>query len=253
VGKSSWVNTILGFERVLVSPEPGTTRDAIDTPFEFKGRKYRLVDTAGIRRKARIAQRLEKYSVLEAIKGIDQCDVAIILLDALQGVTDQDARIAGLAYEKGKACIIGINKWDLIEKEIKSKKEFLEEVRYHLKYLSFAPILPLSARTALGREKLLNMVYQVNRQYTRRIETGPLNQALSTILSAHSLPLKGGQRVKIYFGTQVEIKPPTFVFFANYPENIHFSYQRYLTNKLREHFQLDLCPLRIIFRKREKR
>jgi len=253
VGKSSWVNTILGFDRVLVSPEPGTTRDAIDTPFEFKGRKYRLVDTAGIRRKARIAQRLEKYSVLEAIKGIDQCDVAIILLDALQGVTDQDARIAGLAFEKGKACIIGVNKWDLIEKEIKSKKEFLEEVRYHLKYLSFAPILPLSARTALGREKLLNTIHQVNRQYTRRIETGPLNQALKTILSEHSLPLKGGQRVKIYFGTQVEIKPPTFVFFANYPENIHFSYQRYLTNKLREHFQLDQCPLRIIFRKREKR
>jgi GTP-binding protein len=230
VGKSSWVNTILGFERVLVSPEPGTTRDAIDTPFEFKSCKYRLVDTAGIRRKARIAQKLEKFSVLEAIKGIDQCDVAIILLDASQGVTDQDARIAGLAYEKGKGCIIGVNKWDLIEKDIKSKKEFLEEIRYHLKYLSFAPILPLSARTALGREKLLNTIHRIYRQYTRRIDTGPLNQALITILSQHSLPLKGGQRVKIYFGTQVEIKPPTFVFFANYPENIHFSYQRYMTN-----------------------
>jgi GTPase len=213
----------------------------------------RLLDTAGIRRKARIAQRLERFSVLEAIKGIDQCDLAIILLDAVQGVTDQDARIAGLAYEKGKACIIGVNKWDLIEKDLKNKKQFLEEIRYHLKYLSFAPILPLSARTALGRDKLLNTIYQVNRQYTQRIETGPLNQALKSILAEHSLPLKGGQRVKIYFGTQVEIKPPTFVFFANYPENIHFSYQRYLTNKLREYFKLDQCPLRLIFRKREKR
>jgi GTP-binding protein len=253
VGKSSWVNAILGFDRVLVSPEPGTTRDAIDTPFEYKGHKYRLLDTAGIRRKARIAQRLEKFSVLGAIKGIDQCDLAIILLDAVQGVTDQDARIAGLAYEKGKACIIGVNKWDLIEKDLKNKKQFLEEIRYHLKYLSFAPILPLSARTALGRDKLLNTIYQINRQYTQRIDTGPLNQALKSILAEHSLPLRGGQRVKIYFGTQVEIKPPTFIFFANYPESIHFSYQRYLTNKLREYFKLDLCPLRLILRKREKK
>lgn len=252
VGKSSWVNSILGFDRVLVSSEPGTTRDAIDTPFEYKGREYLLVDTAGIRRKARIAQRLEKFAVLEAIKGIDQCDLAVILLDASQGVTDQDARVAGLAFEKGKGCIIGVNKWDLIEKDLRNKKQFLEEIRYHLKYLAFAPVLPLSAQTGLGREKLLNTIHQVYRQYTQRVGTGPLNQALKKILSEHSLPLRGGQRVKIYFGTQVEIKPPTFVFFANYPENIHFSYQRYLTNKLRETFRLDLCPIRIIFKKREK-
>lgn len=252
VGKSSWVNAILGYDRVLVSSEPGTTRDAIDTPFDYKGLGYRLVDTAGIRRKARIGQRLEKFSVLGAIKGIDQSDLAIILLDATQGVTDQDARIAGLAFEKGKGCIIGVNKWDLIEKNLKNKKQFLEEVRFHLKYLSFAPILPLSAQTGLGREKLLNTVHGVYRQYTRRVGTGPLNQALKTILSEHSLPLRGGQRVKIYYGTQVEVKPPTFLFFANYPENIHFSYQRYLTNKLRETFKLDLSPIKIVFRKRDK-
>ncbi|MCL5808015.1 MAG: GTP-binding protein, partial [Deltaproteobacteria bacterium] len=204
------------------------------------------------RRKARIDQRLQKFSVLGAIKGIDQCDLAVILLDASQGVTDQDARVAGLAFEKGKGCIIGVNKWDLIEKNLKNKKLFLEEIRYHLKYLSFAPILPLSAQTGFGREKLLNTVHQVYRQYIRRVDTGPLNQALKKILSEHSLPLRGGQRVKIYFGTQAEIKPPTFVFFANYPENIHFSYQRYLTNKLRETFKLDFCPIRIIFKKREK-
>jgi GTP-binding protein len=253
VGKSSLVNSILGFERVLVGSEPGTTRDAIDTPFDYKGQGYLLVDTAGIRRKARIAQRLEKFSVLGAIKGIDQCDLAVILLDAVQGVTDQDARIAGLAFEKGKGCIIGVNKWDLIGKNIKNKKQYLEDVRYHLKYLSFAPILPISAKTGMGREKLLNTIHQVYRQYTRRIDTGPLNQALKTILSGHSLPLRGGQRVKIYFATQVETRPPTFVFFANYPENIHFSYQRYMTNKLREVFRFDQCPIKIIFRKREKR
>jgi GTP-binding protein len=253
VGKSSLVNSILGFERVLVGSEPGTTRDTIDTPFEYKDQGYLLIDTAGIRRKARIAQRLEKFSVLGAIKGIDQCDLAVILLDATQGVTDQDARIVGLAFEKGKACIIGVNKWDLVEKGIKDKKQYLEDVRYHLKYLSFAPILPISAQTGLGREKLLNTIHQVYRQYTRRIDTGPLNQALKTILSGHSLPLRGGQRVKIYYAAQVEIKPPTFIFFANYPENIHFSYQRYMTTKLREIFRFDQCPIKIIFRKRENK
>jgi GTPase len=253
VGKSSLVNALLGYERVLVGSEPGTTRDAIDTPFQYKDQNYLLVDTAGIRRKARITRRLEKFSVLGAIKGIDQCDLAVVLLDAEQGVTDQDARIAGLAYEKGKGCIIGINKWDLIEKDLKNKKQFLEDIRYHLKYLSFAPILPLSATTGMGREKLLRTIHQVFRQYTRRVDTGPLNQALKAILSAHSLPLRGGQRVKIYFGTQVETKPPTFVFFANYPENIHFSYQRYMINKLREIFKLELSPIRLIFRKREKK
>jgi GTPase len=252
VGKSSLVNSILGFERVLVSSEPGTTRDVIDTPFDYKGREYLLIDTAGIRRKARIAQRLEKFAVLEAIKGIDQCDLAVILLDATQGVTDQDARVAGLAFEKGKGVIIAVNKWDLVEKDLKNKKQFLEDVRYHLKYLTFAPILPLSALTGLGREKLLNTIHQVYRQYIRRVDTGPLNQALKKILAEHSLPLRGGQQVKIYFATQVEIKPPTFVFFANYPENIHFSYQRYMTNKLRETFQFENCPIRIILKKREK-
>jgi GTPase len=252
VGKSSLVNSILGFERVLVSSEPGTTRDVIDTPFDYKDRGYLLIDTAGIRRKARIAQRLERFSVLGAIKGIDHCDLAVILLDATQGVTDQDARIAGLAFEKGKGVIVGVNKWDLIEKDLKNKKQFLEDIRYHLKYLSFAPILPISAKTGLGRERLLNTVHEVYRQYTRRIDTGPLNQALKTILAGHSLPLRGGQRVKIYFSAQVEIKPPTFIFFANYPENIHFSYQRYLNNQIREHFRFTMCPIKIIFRKREK-
>jgi len=253
VGKSSLVNSLLGYERVVVSPEPGTTRDVIDTPFEYRGRHYLLMDTAGLRRKSRIVKPLERYSVLRAIRSLDQCDLAVLLLDAQEGATDQDARIAGLALEKGRGIIIGVNKWDLIEKEIKDKKAFLEDIRFRLKYLSFAPVLPLSAKTGWGRDKLLNTLHRLYAQYTRRIDTGPLNQALKTILSEHSLPLKGGQRVKIYYGTQVAIKPPTFVFFANYPEGIHFSYERYLANRLRERFGFDLCPVRILFRKREKK
>ena len=252
VGKSSLVNAILGYDRVLVSAIPGTTRDAIDTPFEYQGQEYVLIDTAGIRRKSRIGQRLEKFAVVEALKGLDRCDLAVILLDAAQGVTDQDAHIAGFAYEKGKGCIIGLNKWDLVAKTIKNKNKFLEEVRYQLKYLSFAPIIPLSATTGLGRGNLMRTIREVYRQYTQRVGTGPLNQALKTILAGHSLPLAGGQRVKIYYGTQVGVKPPTFLFFANYPEKIHFSYQRYMTNQLREHFGFDQSPIRIVFRKREK-
>jgi len=251
VGKSSLVNALLGEERVMVSPVPGTTRDAIDTPFEFQGQKYLLIDTAGIRRKARISLRLEKYCVLEAIKTLDRCDLAVILLDAQDQVTEQDARIAGLAFEKGRACLVGINKWDLIAQTVK-KKPFLEELRYQLKYLAFAPFIPLSAQTGYGLGHLMKTARKVYHQYTQRVGTGQVNQALKKILAGHSLPLMGGQRVKIYYGTQVGVKPPTFVFFANYPEKIHFSYQRYLVNQLREQFAMDSTPIRVYFRKREK-
>jgi GTP-binding protein len=251
VGKSSLVNALLGEERVMVSPVPGTTRDAIDTPFEFQGQKYLLIDTAGIRRKARISLRLEKYCVLEAIKTLDRCDLAVILLDAQDQVTDQDARIAGLAFEKGRACLVGINKWDLIAPTVK-KKAYLEELRYQLKYLAFAPFIPVSAQTGYGLGHLMKTARKVYHQYTLRVGTGQVNQALKKILAGHSLPLMGGQRVKIFYGTQVGVKPPTFVFFANYPEKIHFSYQRYLVNQLREQFGMDSTPIRVYFRKREK-
>jgi len=251
VGKSSLVNALLGEERVMVSPVPGTTRDAIDTPFEFQGQKYLLIDTAGIRRKARISLRLEKYCVLEAIKTLDRCDLAVILLDAQDQVTDQDARIAGLAFEKGRACLVGINKWDLIAPTVK-KKAYLEELRYQLKYLAFAPFIPVSAQTGYGLGHLMKTARKVYLQYTQRVGTGQVNQALKKILAGHSLPLMGGQRVKIFYGTQVGVKPPTFVFFANYPEKIHFSYQRYLVNQLREQFRMDSTPIRVYFRKREK-
>jgi GTP-binding protein len=242
VGKSSLVNALLGVERVIVSPLPGTTRDAVDTAFDYRDQKYLLIDTAGIRRKSRISQRLERYSVLEALRTLDRCDLALILLDVQDGV---------LAYEKGKACLVGINKWDLLPKAT-PKKAFVEELRYQLKYLAYAPFLPLSALNAYGLGRLMTTAAALYRQYTRKIGTGPLNQALKTILDGHSLPLRGGQRVKIYYGTQTGIKPPTFLFFANYPEKIHFSYQRYLINQLREHFKLNQCPIRVVFRKRDK-
>jgi GTPase len=251
VGKSSLVNALLGEDRVMVSPVPGTTRDAIDTPFEFQRQKYLLIDTAGIRRKARISLRLEKYCVLEAIRTLDRCDLAVILLDAQDQVTEQDARIAGLAFEKGRACLVGINKWDLIAQTVK-KKAFLEELRYQLKYLAFAPFIPVSAQTGYGLGHLMKTVRKVYHQYTLRVGTGQVNQALKKILAGHSLPLMGGQRVKIFYGTQVGVKPPTFVFFVNYPEKVHFSYQRYLVNQLREQFGMDLTPIRVYFRKREK-
>ncbi len=251
VGKSSLVNALLGEDRVMVSPVPGTTRDAIDTPFVFQGQKYLLIDTAGIRRKARISLRLEKYCVLEAIKTLDRCDLAVILLDAQDQVTDQDARIAGLAFEKGRAVLVGVNKWDLIAKTVK-KNAFLEELRYQLKYLAFAPFIPLSAQTGYGLGHLMKTARKVYLQYTQRVGTGQVNQALKKILAGHSLPLMGGQRVKIFYGTQVGVKPPTFVFFVNYPEKVHFSYQRYLVNQLREQFGMDLTPIRVYFRKREK-
>jgi GTPase len=251
VGKSSLVNALLGVDRVMVSPVPGTTRDAIDSPFEFQGRQYLLIDTAGIRRKARISLRLERYCVMEALKALDRCDLAVILLDAQDGVTEQDARIAGLAFEKGRACLVGINKWDLLAKTVK-KKAFIEELRYQLKYLAFAPFVPLSAQTGFGLGHLMKTAARVYGQYTQRVGTGQVNQALKKILAGHSLPLMGGQRVKIFYGTQVAVKPPTFVFFVNYPEKVHFSYQRYLVNQLREYFRLAETPIRVHFRKREK-
>jgi GTP-binding protein len=251
VGKSSLVNALLGEDRVMVSPVPGTTRDAIDTPFVFQGQKYLLIDTAGIRRKARVSLRLEKYCVLEAIRTLDRCDLAVILLDAQDQVTDQDARIAGLAFEKGRAVLVGVNKWDLVAKTVK-KNAFLEELRYQLKYLAFAPFIPLSAQTGYGLGHLMKTARKVYLQYTQRVGTGQVNQALKKILAGHSLPLMGGQRVKIFYGTQVGVKPPTFVFFVNYPEKVHFSYQRYLVNQLREQFGMELTPIRVYFRKREK-
>ncbi|HBR17928.1 MAG TPA: ribosome biogenesis GTPase Der, partial [Deltaproteobacteria bacterium] len=252
VGKSSLVNRLLGYERVVVSDIPGTTRDAIDTQFNYNKKNYLLVDTAGIRKKARIGMALEQYSVMSAIKCIDRCDVALLVIDAMSGMTEQDEKIAGLAYERGKGCIIVVNKWDLPEKETNTAKQYAERIRWKVKFLQFAPVIFVSALTGQRIFKILELVEEVLAQLTKRIPTAQLNKFFSTFNKHHQPPMYKGKLLKIYYITQTDIKPPTFVGFANYPEGIHFSYERFLVNQMREAFGLDKVVIRLYFRKRQK-
>lgn len=252
VGKSSLVNKLLGYERVVVSDIPGTTRDAIDTQFNYNKKNYLLVDTAGIRKKARIGMALEQYSVMSAIKCIDRCDVALLVIDAMSGMTEQDEKIAGLAYERGKGCIIVVNKWDLPEKETNTAKQYAERIRWKVKFLQFAPVIFVSALTGQRIFKILELVEEVLVQLTKRIPTAQLNKFFSTFNKHHQPPMYKGKLLKIYYITQTDIKPPTFVGFANYPEGIHFSYERFLVNQMREAFGLDKVVIRLYFRKRQK-
>jgi len=252
VGKSSLINKILGYERTIVNPTPGTTRDAIDTPFEINEKKYLLVDTAGIRRKSKVSLQLEKYSVIEAIRTLDRCDVALIMVDATEGVTEQDTKIAGLAYERGTVCIIVMNKWDLIEKDNNTIGTHVKQVKDKLKYLDFAPIISLSALTGQRIYRIFDLIESAYRQYTTRIPTGELNKKVQEFLSILPPPRHRHKPNQFSYTTQVSIKPPTFVFFVREPEAVHFSYRRYLANKLREAFDFDQVPIRLIFRKKSK-
>jgi GTP-binding protein len=252
VGKSSLVNKILGYERTIVNPTPGTTRDAIDTDFKVNGKKYLLIDTAGIRRKSRISQRLEKYSVVEVIKAIDRCNVALMLIDAEEGVTDQDARIAGLAYERGVLCILVINKWDLVEKDEATMGVFVKRIKDDLKYLDFAPLVFVSAKTGQRVAKIFEAIESAYAQYTRRIPTAELNIRVRQFMDDKPASRHMGKPNKLSYVTQTSVKPPTFVFFVREPKAIHFSYQRYLANQLRETFGFDQTPLRLFFRNKSK-
>lgn len=253
VGKSTLVNRILGESRVIVSPVPGTTRDAVDSPFEQQGRKFVLIDTAGIRRKGKTTEKLEKLSILKALQGIDRSHVALILIDALEGVTDQDLHIAGYVQERYRGCIVGINKWDAIEKDPKRNKMFLADVRDRFRFLPFAPILTFSALTGNRTAKIVPAVLEVFKQYNQRVTTGVLNRALEQTLERHEPPqIGGGRRLKFYYATQTSVRPPTFVVFCNRPEAIHFSYERYLINQFREAFGLDKTPLKLVFRGKPK-
>jgi GTP-binding protein len=252
VGKSSLVNRLLGYKRVLVDEVPGTTRDAIDTPFERDGRKYVLVDTAGIRRKSRISLRLEKYSIVEALRTIDRSDVALLLLDSKEGVTDQDARIGGFIHEKGKGCILVVNKWDLVEKDSQTMVRYEREVREGLKYLSYAPILFISALTGQRIKKVLEAVGHVSEQTKKRISTSPLNKYFRKWVDKFPPSLYKNRSVKMNYITQVSTAPPTFVIYTNIPEGIHFSYERYLLNQMREAFGFEGVPVRLLFRKKGK-
>jgi GTP-binding protein len=252
VGKSSLINRILGYRRVIVDEAPGTTRDAIDTFFERDGKKYVFIDTAGIRRKSRISLRLEKYSIVEALRTIDRSDVALLLLDSKEGVTDQDARIGGFIQEKGKGCILVVNKWDLVEKDSNTMVEYERDVREHLKYLSYAPIVFISALTGQRVRKTLDVVDRISDQIKKRVPTSQLNKYFGKWIEKFPPPLYKGRSVKLNYITQVSTAPPTFVIYANTPDGIHFSYERYLINQIRETFGFEGVPIRFQFRKKRK-
>ena len=250
VGKSSLINRILGYDRVIVNESPGTTRDAIDTVVEIGGKQYLLIDTAGIRRKKKISLRLEKYSIVEALKSIDRCDVVLLLIDPREGVTEQDTKIAGFIHEKAKGCVVVVNKWDLIDKNSDTAKEYTLRIREDLKFLPYAPILFISCLTGKRVIATIQLVDQVAEEFGKRVSTSHLNNLIEESTTKVPLPRYGRGRVKIYYGTQVSIKPPTFVLFANYPRRIHVTYQRYLINRIRQFLGFERSPIRLLLRER---
>lgn len=253
VGKSSLINCILGEKRLLVSEVPGTTRDAIDTVCQVKGKRYLLIDTAGIRRKGKVSSKLEKFSIIKALRSLERCDVALIIMDTDEGITDQDITVAGYAHDRGCGCILLLNKWDLIEKDSSTMRRYHEELRMAAKFLNFAPIITISALTGQRVIKIFTLVDEVYEQYVTRIGTGQLNKIIQQALIRNTPSLYRGKRLKFFYATQVSAKPPTIVCFVNYPDAVHFSYKRYLTNQIRLEADLDKTPIRIIFRKREGR
>lgn len=250
-GKSSLINKILGEDRVIVSDIAGTTRDSIDTYFENKHGKYIFVDTAGIRRKNKVYDNLEKYSVLKAKSAIEKANVCLILIDATEGVTEQDEKIAGIAHEAGKGVIIVINKWDLIEKETNTMEKYKRQVYEKLAYLSYAPIIFISAITGQRIEKLFSMINEVDKQNSQRVPTGLLNDVLAEAVTITQPPSDKGRRLKVYYMTQVSVRPPTFVIFVNSKQLMHFSYVRYIENHLRKQFSFKGTPIHMIIRERK--
>lgn len=253
VGKSSLINTILGEERVIVSNIAGTTRDAIDSPVEIDGQKYVFIDTAGIRRKNKVNENVEKYSVLRSLTAIDRSDVCVIVLDAKEGIKEQDKRVAGYAHEAGKAILIVVNKWDLIEKDSHTYSAFEKDVRAEFAYLTYAPIIFVSAVTKQRVNNILDKIKYVSNNNSLRVSTGLLNDILNEAIMLNQPPSDKGKRLKIYYGTQVSVKPPTFVLFVNDVELSHFSYIRYLENKLRDTFNFEGTPIRIEVRNKKKK
>ena len=253
VGKSSLVNRILGEKRVIVSNVAGTTRDAVDSSFENKYGKYVFIDTAGIRRKSRVDERVEKFSVMRAKLAIERADVCLILIDARDGVTEQDTKIAGLAHEAGKASIIVVNKWDLIDKETGTMEKMRKNIMRDLSFMNYAPILFISAMTGQRIERMFELINYVNDQSNMRISTGMLNNVLADAQARVQPPTDKGRRLKIYYMTQTGIKPPCFVIFCNSRELFHFSYQRYIENQIRAVFGLEGTPVRIVIRQKGDR
>ena len=249
-GKSSLINRILGDERLIVSDIAGTTRDAIDTPYERGGVRYNFIDTAGIRRQSRVDDKIEKYSVLRAKLAVERAAVCILMIDATQGITEQDEKIAGIAHEAGKATIIAVNKWDLVEKDNSTVNEFTKKVYDALSYMTYAPLLFISAASGQRVDKLFDQINYVHNQSLLRITTGMLNETLADAVDRVQPPTDKGKRLKIYYMTQTAVAPPTFVAFCNNAELFHFSYQRYLENTLRQVFGFRGTPIRLIVRQK---
>jgi len=251
-GKSSLINTILGEERVIVSNIPGTTRDAIDTHVENNGQKYTFIDTAGIRKRAKINESIEKYSTIRSWTAIERADVCLIMIDAEDGVTEQDTKIAGYAHQQGKASIIVINKWDLIEKQTGTLEEYRKQVHEKLGFMTYAPVLFISAKTGQRVHKIYELIKFVADQAAFRISTGMLNDLVNEAIAMVQPPSDKGKRLKIYYMTQAGVKPPSFVVFVNDLELFHYSYERYLENQLRKNFGFEGTPIRFIHRQRDK-
>ena len=249
-GKSSLINRILGEERVIVSDVAGTTRDAVDSYFENDKGKYLFIDTAGMRKKSKVVDRVEKFSVLRATMAIDRADVCLIMIDANDGVTEQDTKVAGLAHEAGKACIIVVNKWDIVEKDDKTMDKMRQAVRADLSYMSYAPIVFISALTGQRVDRIFELINYVNDQATLRIKTGVLNSLLADATTRVQPPTDKGRRLKIYYMTQIGVRPPHFVIFCNDARLFHFSYQRYLENQIRNTFGLEGTPIRLTIRQK---
>ena len=250
VGKSSLTNRILGFERVIVSNVAGTTRDAIDSEFENEFGKYNFIDTAGMRKKSKVEEGIEKYSVLRSAMAIDRADVCLIMIDAQDGVTEQDTKVAGMAHEAGKACIIVVNKWDAIEKDDKTMDRMREDIRRDLGFMTYAPVVFISAMTGQRVDRLFELINYVNEQSGTRITTGQLNNVLEDAQTRVQPPTDKGRRLKIYYMTQVGVRPPHFVIFCNDKRLFHFSYQRYLENCIRNTFGLEGTPVKISIREK---
>ena len=250
VGKSSLINKILGENRTIVSNIAGTTRDAIDTEYENEYGKYVLIDTAGIRRKSKVSESIEKFSIMRTLLAIERADVCLMMIDANEGVTEQDAKIAGEAHEAGKGIIIVVNKWDEYEKETGTLEKYKKDIYAKLSYLSYAPVIFISAKTGQRVDKLFNMINNVAEQNAMRVSTATLNQVINEAIAIVQPPTDKGKRLKILYGTQVSTKPPTFVIFVNNKELFHFSYERYLVNQIRKEFGLEGTPVRIIAREK---
>lgn len=251
VGKSSIINKILGQDRVIVSDIAGTTRDAVDTGVNWNGQGYVFIDTAGLRRKSKVKEELERYSVIRAVAAVERADVVLVVIDASEGITEQDAKIAGIAHEKGKGVIILVNKWDLVEKTDKTIYRYTDKIREVLAFMPYAKLLFISAKTGQRIPRMFETIDAVIQNHALRVQTGVLNEILTESMALHQPPSDKGKRLKIFYMTQVSVKPPTFVFFVNSKKLMHFSYTRYLENRIREAFGFEGTPLRFIVRERK--